>query len=150
MFAASWAGFLRKSPFRVQLYRIYRQCMLLSGKRGSNRGLDSSDLSTILGPFRGHLFQGQSLSPVPRPPSLPFTHLWLAAHVPASLGMKSPTMLPRRLWYGEAFQITDVTFFSTTVSSGDDVFWLFRAFILHVVDLIAIISSLTGQQFHQL
>lgn len=45
-------------------------------------------------PFGDHLFQGQSLDPVPRPPPLPFTHLWLAIPAPASLGMKSQTELP--------------------------------------------------------
>lgn len=45
-------------------------------------------------PFGDHLLQGQILHPVPRPPSLPFTHVWPVVPVPASLGMKSQTRLP--------------------------------------------------------
>lgn len=68
-------------------------------------------------PFGGHLFQGQSLDPVPRPP-LPCTHLWPAIPVPASLGMKSQTRLPEDCSVEKAFQSRDLK-----MSSLGDVVW---------------------------
>lgn len=67
------------------MWRVKRYyCTLVSGKRISYGRLVPGV----------HLFQGQSLDPVPRPLPLPFTHLRPAIPVPASLGMKSQTRLP--------------------------------------------------------
>lgn len=72
-------------------------CTLVSGKRISYGGLVPGV----------HLFQGQSLDPVPRPPPLPFTHLRPAIPVPASRDEISD-QAPCRLLCRKAFQRRDL------------------------------------------
>lgn len=104
-FVVSCVGFIENKLFGVELIIMKlkdlskKKSGLVSGKRGYECTLESSDLSTVLHPFRGHLLQGQSFSPVPRPPSLPFTHLWPVVHVPASLGINlRPRSLESKKW----------------------------------------------------
>lgn len=80
-------------------------------------------------PLGNHLFQGQSLDPVPRPP-LPFTHLWPAIPAPASLGMKSQTEIPGDCSVESPFRGEILKF----PLWGDD---STRAFIFHLGGLIA-------------
>lgn len=83
------------------------------------RGPEASDLSTAQRPLGDHLLRGQGLRPVPRPPPLPFTHLWPAVPVPASLGIESQTELPRD-GNGEGISRAEISDVSTAVSLGDD------------------------------
>lgn len=94
------------------------------------------DLSPALSPFRDHLLQGQSLDPVPRPPSLPFTHLWPAVPVPASLGMKSQTELPGDCTV-ERLSRREIVHFFHRCLFGRCCGCFLKAFIFHVGSLIA-------------